>query len=244
MAKKKKQYYAVVKGRAPGIYRTWFGADGAAEQVQGMDDALYRGFYTEEEMADWLRGLPQAMLRREAAGLAAFAAHTSSEQGTQEDAINMLLDQGKVVVFTDGSADTKSRRGGYGAVVRDGKKRVELSGGLRGTTNNRMELMAVIKALETLKKKSEVVVFSDSQYVVRAMMEGWVDNWRANEWTRDKGQKLMNADLWQQLDTLRRKHTVVFEWVRGHSGTRENERCDRLAVAAGQAKDLPMDRKG
>ena len=103
--------------------------------------------------------------------------------------------------------------------------------------------MAVIKALETLKNKSEVVVFSDSQYVVRAMMEGWVENWRANGWARDKGQKLMNAGLWQQLDALCARHTVAFEWVRGHSGTKENERCDRLAVAAGQGKGLAMDKK-
>jgi ribonuclease HI len=244
LAKKKKQYYAVVKGRAPGIYRTWFGAGGAAEQVQGIDEALYRGFYTEEEMAAWLAGLPQRMLKRAAPELAACAAETSAVTPSQEAEMQSLLEAGKVVVFTDGSADTKSRRGGYGAVVWRGKKREELSGGLRGTTNNRMELMAVIKALETLQKKSDVVVFSDSQYVVRAMMEGWVDNWRANGWTRDKGQKLMNADLWQALDALNQKHDVEYRWVRGHSGTRENERCDRLAVAAGQGKDLPMDWQG
>ena len=244
MAKKKKQYYAVVKGRAPGIYCTWFGAGGAAEQVQGLEDARYRGFYTEEEMAMWLQGLPQGMLKREAPALAQFAAGFDGGQSSQEAEIESLLQAGRVVVFTDGSADTKTRRGGYGAVIRVGGKRRELSGGFRGTTNNRMELTAVIKALEAVKKKSDVVVFSDSQYVVRAMMEGWVDNWRANGWARDKGQKLMNADLWQQLDALCRKHTVAFEWVRGHSGTRENERCDRLAVAAGQGKDLPMDRKG
>ncbi len=244
MAKKKKEYYAVVKGRVPGIYRTWFGAGGAAEQVQGLEDARYRGFYTEEEMAMWLQGLPQAMLKREAPALAQFAAGYESGQTSQEAEIESLLQAGRVVVFTDGSADTKTRRGGYGAVIREGGKRRELSGGYLGTTNNRMELTAVIKSLEALKKKSDVVVFSDSQYVVRAMMEGWVDNWRANGWERDKGQKLMNADLWQQLDALCRKHTVAFEWVRGHSGTRENERCDRLAMAAGLGKDLPMDRKG
>ena len=243
LAKKKKQYYAVVKGRKPGIYRTWFGAGGAAEQVQGIDDARYRGFYTEEEMALWLQGLPQEVLKQEAPELARFAAEFENGQSSQEDEIKALLDLGKVVVFTDGSADTQTRRGGYGAVIRDGKKRMELSGGYRGTTNNRMELTAVIKALETLKKKSDVVVFSDSQYVVRAMMEGWVDNWRVNGWARDKGQKLMNADLWQQLDILCAKHTVMFEWVRGHSGTRENERCDRLAVSAGQGRNLPMDKK-
>ena len=241
MAKKKKQYYAVVKGRKSGIYRTWFGAGGAAEQVQGVDDALYRGFYSEDEMARWLAGLPQGILKRNAPELAEFSDGTKDTQSSQEDEIKEYLDAGRVVIFTDGSANTRSRRGGYGAVVRRGKKREELSGGLRGTTNNRMELTAVIKALETLKKRSDVVVFSDSQYVVRAMMEGWVENWRANGWARDKGQKLMNADLWQQLHALNQKHNVNYRWVRGHSGTRENERCDRLAVAAGQGRNLPMD---
>ena len=138
MAKKKKEFYAVVKGRKPGIYRTWFGEGGAAEQVQGMDDALYRGFYTEAEMAVWLAGLPQGMLKRAAPELAEFAGKTSNTQSSKEDEIRGLLDAGKTVIFTDGSANTKTRRGGYGAVVRVGSKRKELSGGLRNTTNNRM----------------------------------------------------------------------------------------------------------
>ncbi len=234
----------MVKGRAPGIYRTWFGAGGAAEQVQGIDDALYRGFYTEEEMAAWLAGLPQGMLKRAAPALAEFADGFSGTASSQEKEINALLEAGKAVIFTDGAANTRTRRGGFGAVIRQGKKREELSGGYRGTTNNRMELTAVIKALETLKKRSDVVVFSDSKYVVRAMTEGWIDNWHANGWKRAKKQKLMNADLWQQLYALNKKHDVQYRWVRGHSGTRENERCDRLAVAASQKSRLPIDKGG
>ena len=244
MAKKKKKYYAVVKGRVPGIYRTWFGEGGAAEQVQGLDGARYRGFYTEEEMVQWLQGLPQGMLQREAPALGQLAAEYEGEQNSQDAEVQSELEAGRVVVFTDGAANTNTRRGGYGAVIRRGNKREELSGGFCGTTNNRMELTAVIKALESLKRKAAVVVFSDSKYVVRAMEEGWLDNWHANGWKRDKNQKLMNADLWQQLYALNKKHDVQYRWVRGHSGTRENERCDRLAVAAGQGRNLPMDKKG
>ena len=244
MAKKKKQYYAVVKGRVPGIYRTWFGAGGAAEQVQGLDDARYRGFFTQEEMFAWLADLPQRMLKKEAPELAALAAENKGNTPSLEEEARALLAAGKVVIFTDGSADTHSRCGGYGAVVRSGTARKELSGGFRGTTNNRMELTAVIRALETLEKPSDVVVFSDSQYVVRAMRESWIENWNANGWARDKKQELKNADLWQQLYALDKKHHVTYQWVRGHSGTRENERCDRLALAALQKKGLPLDNGG
>ena len=125
--------------------------------------------------------------------------------------------------------------------MRYGDHRKELSGGYRLTTNNRMELLAVIKALETLNQPCQVTLHSDSRYVVDAMAKGWAQKWRANGWQRNKREKAVNPDLWGTLLDLCEKHEVEFRWVRGHAGDVENERCDRLAVEAAHQPDLPAD---
>lgn len=143
----------------------------------------------------------------------------------------------QITVYTDGSALGNPGPGGYGIVLIAGKHRKELSGGFRKTTNNRMELLAVIIALETLKNPgSQVVIYSDSSYVVDAVEKGWVFNWVKKGFKNKK-----NPDLWRRFLEIYPKHKVRLKWVKGHAGIPENERCDRLAVEAAQQSNLPPD---
>lgn len=146
-----------------------------------------------------------------------------------------------VTVYTDGSAIGNPGPGGYGVVILFGDIRRELSGGFRRTTNNRMEILACIKALEALNRPCRVTLHSDSRYVVDAVSKGWARKWRANGWMRNKTERALNPDLWERLLEVSAKHDVEFRWVRGHAGVAENERADRLAVAAAQSAGLPPD---
>lgn len=147
-----------------------------------------------------------------------------------------------IYLFTDGASSGNPGPGGYGAILRCGSLEKELSGGFARTTNNRMELLAVIKGLEAIKWKDAVVeVFSDSTYVVKAVNEGWLPSWERKGW-----KKVKNPDLWQRFLAVYRLHRVTFHWLKGHAGHPENERCDALAVAAGAGaaaagKALPPD---
>ena len=143
----------------------------------------------------------------------------------------------EVVVYTDGSAKGNPGKGGYGAVMIFGSHRKELSGGFELTTNNRMELLSVIVALESLKKQNiSVVVYSDSKYVVNAIEKNWLFSWEKNNFSKKK-----NSDLWIRFLNVYRKHSVRFVWVKGHSNIKENERCDELAVKAAESKNLKKD---
>lgn len=144
----------------------------------------------------------------------------------------------RITVFTDGSAKGNPGKGGYGIVMRSDKgHQKEFSAGYRLTTNNRMELLSVIVALENLKQEGmDVTVYSDSKYVVDAVQQGWLYNWK-----RKGFEKVKNPDLWQRLLRILPKHKVNFVWIKGHAGHPENERCDRLAVAASDAPDLLVD---
>ena len=146
----------------------------------------------------------------------------------------------RVVVYTDGSSRGNPGSGGYGAVLRytDPTGQLyerELSAGYRTTTNNRMELMGVIAALEALKRPCEVEVHSDSQYVVNAFNKRWVDGWKRRGWVNAKKEPVKNPDLWKRLLKAMEPHKVTYIWVRGHNGAELNERCDQLAVAAATA---------
>lgn len=142
-----------------------------------------------------------------------------------------------ITIYTDGSAKGNPGRGGYGIVLISGKHRRELSEGFRLTTNNRMELLGVIVALETLKKEgSDVVVYSDSKYVVEAVEKGWVFSWEKKGFKKKK-----NVDLWQRFLKIYPKHNVKFVWIKGHANNMENERCDRLAVDAAEGGGLLID---
>ena len=146
-----------------------------------------------------------------------------------------------VTIYTDGACLGNPGPGGYGAVLLRGDKRKELSGGYRLTTNNRMEIMGCIAALEALKKPCKVTLYSDSQYVVNAISKGWAKRWKSKGWMRGTGESAINPDLWQRLLDLCGKHQVEFRWVRGHNGDPENEACDRLAVSASHTPGLPPD---
>ncbi|MEK7814301.1 MAG: ribonuclease HI [Chloroflexota bacterium] len=152
-----------------------------------------------------------------------------------------MLELNHVTIYTDGACLGNPGPGGFGAVLLYESSRREVSGGFRRTTNNRMEMMAAIAALEALKDPCQVILYSDSQYLVNAMSRGWAQRWRANGWKRNKRERAINPDRWARRLELCGYHTVEFLWVRGHAGTRENERCDRLAVAAAQQPGLPVD---
>lgn len=146
-----------------------------------------------------------------------------------------------VTIYTDGACSGNPGAGGYGVVLLYGAARKELSGGYRKTTNNRMEVLAVIKGLEALKEPCQVVLYSDSKYVVDAIEKGWVTKWRQNGWMRNKKERASNVDLWERLLELLERHRVSFRWVKGHADNPENERCDALARAAIQNGNLQND---
>lgn len=153
----------------------------------------------------------------------------------------LTTDKPQVTIYTDGACLKNPGPGGYGVVLLSDGQRRELSGGFRLTTNNRMEILAAIEGLKALKQPSKVLLYSDSQYLVNAMQQGWAKRWRANGWRRDTGQPAINPDLWKQLLALCEQHEVTFAWVRGHAGNVENERCDRLSVQAANGKNLAID---
>lgn len=146
--------------------------------------------------------------------------------------------QPQVIIYTDGSSRGNPGPGGYGVVLMAGQHRKEMSEGFRLTTNNRMELMAVIKGLEALKKPGlRVVVYSDSQYVVNAVEKGWLQGWLR---TKFKGGK-KNPDLWLRFHNIYKQHHVRFVWVKGHADNAFNNRCDELATAAADGHHLHID---
>lgn len=142
-----------------------------------------------------------------------------------------------IILYTDGAAKGNPGPGGYGAVLKFGKHRKELNKGFRLTTNNRMELLAVIAGLEAIKSNEhKITVYSDSKYVVDAINKGWLSRWIKKDFKNKK-----NIDLWQRLIPLLKKYEVSFNWVKGHAGVPENERCDELAVEAAEGPNLPPD---
>ncbi len=136
-----------------------------------------------------------------------------------------------VEIFTDGACSGNPGPGGWGAILRARGTEKELSGSEKQTTNNRMEMMAVIAALEALKRPCRVTITTDSQYVMKGMTE-WLPGWKAKNWKTAARKPVKNAELWQRLDKAIAPHEVKWEWVRGHNGHPENERADELAVAA------------
>ena len=135
-----------------------------------------------------------------------------------------------VEIYTDGACRGNPGRGGWGAILVYNGIEKELSGGERETTNNRMELSAVIAALSALKETCSVTLTTDSQYVVNAIEKGWLSSWTKNNWRKSDKSAVLTVDLWQKLDALLLKHDVSFVWVRGHNGHPYNERCDTLAT--------------
>ena len=135
-----------------------------------------------------------------------------------------------VEIFTDGACSGNPGPGGYGAILRCGGREKELSGGEAHTTNNRMELTAVVEALSALKYPCDVILTTDSKYVCDSISKGWARSWKKNGWVKSDKKPALNSDLWEKCLALLDVHNVTLKWVRGHAGHPENERCDRLAV--------------
>ena len=252
----KKQYYAVRVGRKPGIYRTW---EECKDQVLGYANAQYKGFATIEEAEMYMRGArsvrtsgadpsknkpstprpspsPGESKKKRVTGLSGNEIKTS-EAPMPPKPVDALK---QVVIYTDGACLGNPGPGGYGVVMIFGKQRKELSRGYRLTTNNRMEILACIIGLRELKEPSSVALYSDSQYVINTMTKGWAQRWKKNNWKRGE-EDVRNPDLWLQMLELCERHHVKFNWVRGHSGNKENERCDQLARGAALGIELAID---
>lgn len=136
-----------------------------------------------------------------------------------------------VEMFTDGACSGNPGPGGWGTILRYNGREKELSGGAAQTTNNRMELTAVIEGLKALKEPCRVTLCSDSKYVIDGLQKGWAKSWRKNGWRKSDKSPALNPDLWEQLLDLAAQHTLIYQWVHGHQGHPENERCDAMAVA-------------
>ncbi len=147
----------------------------------------------------------------------------------------------EVVIYTDGGARGNPGPGGYGAVITFGQHRKELKGAYDHTTNNRMELMGVISALEMLREACVVTVNSDSKYVIDAMVKGWLSGWKKRGWKKSDKKPVLNQDLWRRLDAAAQRHKMSWKWVKGHAGNPLNERCDELVHEAIDEGKLIID---
>ncbi|MGQ9823379.1 MAG: ribonuclease HI [Desulfotomaculales bacterium] len=146
-----------------------------------------------------------------------------------------------VEIYTDGACAGNPGPGGYGVVLKFKNLTKELSGGFSLTTNNRMELMAVIKGLEALKVPCRVILYSDSQYLINSVTKGWLEKWRKNGWRRNSKEPVKNVDLWKKLLSLSSRHEITWRWVKGHAENFYNNRCDLLATEALKKNTLPPD---
>lgn len=227
----KKKYYAVKRGRRPGIYTTWFGPRGAHVQVEGFAGARYKGFATRTEAEAFLRNGEAAASMRPVA----------SPPTRKPDRERTAAPHDRLAIYTDGGALGNPGPGGWGAVILDADPPTELSGGFRRTTNNRMELTGAIMALRHLDRPMAVRLHTDSRYVVDGITKGWARRWQRQNWMRTRTAPALNADLWAALLELTDRHEVEFVWVPGHAGIAYNERCDALVRAMSARGDLPPD---
>ncbi len=145
------------------------------------------------------------------------------------------------IIFTDGACSGNPGPGGWAAILFSNGTSREFSGGLAGTTNNRMEILAMLKGLEALDKKSKVLVITDSRYLHDALNKDWLRRWQHNGWRTAGKKPVKNQDLWKKMIELLKKHEVTIQWTPAHQGRLENERCDQLARAAASCKTLPVD---
>lgn len=220
-----KKFYAVAKGRKPGLYYTW---PDARSQVDGFNGAVYKSFTTEKEAREWLKN-PVLKKSPVPAGKKTANDHTPGP--------------GEIIIYTDGGSSGNPGPGGYGIVQIYRGEKTELTGGFRLTTNNRMELTGVIVALRNLERRDvPVTVYTDSGYVVNGINKGWAEKWRKNGWIKPDKKPALNSDLWSELLDLIEHLDITFCWVKGHAGNEHNERCDELAVSSARGRDLPEDK--
>jgi ribonuclease HI len=225
----KKKYYAVRRGRRPGIYSEWFGSDGAQVQVAGFRGAIYKGFATRGEAEQFLNPA------------------TGATGGNRPDKRDERPDDAaeydnRIQVFTDGGAVGNPGPGGFGVVIiRPDGQRQELCGGYQWTTNNRMEMMGCITALEALDGNAAITLHSDSRYLVDAVNKGWARGWQRRGWKKADNAPARNVDLWKRLLPLLDGGDIRLKWVKGHAGNTWNERCDQLVHEAIAKGDLRVD---
>lgn len=218
------KFYAVAKGRQTGIFTSWPEAE---KQVKGHAGARYKSFKTREEA--------QAFLENPV-----YSSNPKKPRAGKPSPPAPTVPDGAIVVYTDGGAIGNPGPGGYGVVFEDGR---ELSGGFNLTTNNRMELMAVIEALKALAGESApIVVHSDSRYVINGATKGWARSWQRRGWKKSDGSPALNPDLWERLLNLLSGLDVRFKWVKGHAGNPMNEACDRIANTTARQQGLPDDK--
>ena len=229
----KKKFYAVAVGRTSGIYTDWASAE---KQVKGFAGAKYKSFPTRAEAETWCK---DPVYERKAKTLGKAATEKKTARTTELPTCGV---EDKIYIYTDGGCSGNPGPGGYGVVILDDKKRIELSEGFRLTTNNRMELLACIIGLKHLDSvEKPVELFSDSSYVVNSVTKGWARGWQKRGWRKSDGEPAMNADLWKVMLSLCDQLKPDFTWVEGHAGHELNERCDQLAVAAAKAEELKVD---
>jgi ribonuclease HI len=277
----KQKLYAVRKGRVPGIYSSW---EKCSQQVTGFPGAVYKSFESRAAAEQFLRGTAPVRLRAARPSIPANPDESQQAASSEQTSADILT---TVAIYTDGGCLVNPGPGGYGVVLKIGRRRSERSGGFRRTTNNRMELTACIAGLHALTAGSGpspsadfaegiarstadalcpasarsresastgcgtagsrvpagsiVTLYTDSKYLANGITKGWAKRWRAMAWVR-AGEPVPNADLWQQLLALCERHKVTFEWLQGHAGNPENERCHVLAAQALRRKNLPVDR--
>ncbi len=225
----KKKFYAVAVGKKAGIYTSWPETE---SQVKGYPGARFKGFPTEEDALEWLKGKPTITTSKK----------SSQRKFSPKPKPSFDHSQADVIIYTDGGAINNPGPGGYGAILLiDGRKQ-EYSGGFRFTTNNRMELMGAIVALKELQlRDSSVILYSDSSYLVNGIQKGWAKSWRRRGWIKSDKKPALNKDLWSELLDLIRDLDIEFRWVKGHAGNPMNERCDVLAVTSARKNGLPVD---
>lgn len=146
-----------------------------------------------------------------------------------------------VTIYTDGSSRGNPGPGGFGCLLIYNNQQREISGGFAKTTNNRMEIMAALRGIESLKEPCEVTLYSDSKYLIDTMAKGWIHGWKKKGWSRGPNKPLKNIDLWQRMSQTIQGHKIQWKWVKGHAGHAENERCDELATAAADRRGNPAD---
>jgi len=231
--------YAVFQGFKPGIYASW---DDASAQVKGFKGAVYKSFPEVTKALTWLR---ECVLAAKEPVDPALIELIKDHPGmvSKESSTSVSTGEGRIVIHTDGGASPNPGIGAYGVVLQKGQYRKELSAGYQLTTNNRMEMMAVIIALQSLSEPAKVLLHTDSKYIVDSVTKRWVYGWKKRGWKKSDGQRPENVDLWTLLLDLLEVHEVEFQWVKGHAGNVENERCD-LLVGEARKEETPFGRYG
>jgi len=222
----KKKFYAVAAGRECGIFKDWAVVE---KLVKGYAGARYKSFSSHDEAETWL----------------AHPVYEKNKTRPKDKSSRTLpggSEQGSLAVYTDGGCINNPGPGGYGVVIDNNGKQLELSGGFRHTTNNRMEMMAAIAALQWLGSvQQKIYLYTDSSYLVNGINKGWARRWQKNGWRKSDRGTVLNVDLWKKLLALLEGRNVHFHWVKGHAGLELNERCDRLAVSAARKGSEAVD---